>query len=659
MWDAANSNDRLKIDSNGKLTTVKNTDLPQASDTEDHPTETASQEPEMLANTIELLYNALKNNIQTEEEYDDMLNCLNKLNINYKSFNDPNDLPVMAKLNDIIQRIGVIRTEFRANSEIQTESQNINPDDAYAPPEELTQSDWWGWSKSVVENAASAASNAVWDTGGKLVSKGASIINTMRNDLSKTLIADNHPWKQKKYELGLQEWNHAFKTLTGNLANETLVDAPLSQAWNDLYATIENKNNSTDYRQSYYKALLQLRAIIESKEFENALKNGTDPNVLKILFLCEARYKHVELTSFCQELVDAAVATGGGSPSNVLCKEDFDAIQQACISTMGAKRGAVALDCLRGHLNFWFDPAMQQNVPFVLGKTLFKRPDDGMLKEVTFLRMGSPTIEDGISRTARINPEFRGFMHSLSLQEMSHLYISLQSDIPRSLLKGDESERNKAFKALQSEFPNFKLMILDQDSDFYKQKGDFSKLSKEEFLETFKGRLFADEKGFYFPDSWKNDPNFEKIIDDLFVQTAKVFLGNGSLEERQDFIEIFYALLSIVAIKYADVDSVNITCKDAIDRAMKTNSLVMQLIMMCNEDDLMLKPEDQKIHRDLTMAPAFMVKKQAIIHDRQKRLLQALEALKNSTTHPEIKNLLALLNLNGGFETIKKDNQNF
>lgn len=524
------------------------------------------------------------------------------------------------------------------------------------------------WCLSEVGEAFLGYSGALFGgVGGVVGATATGVINVLKDNF----LHDNHPWKQKKYENALQELRAGFQALSGYAPSDLALQIESgcllqgSTLKDKLLVVLKSMvKEGENHRQSYYEMLYKLRLALESNEYNAAisaamLMDPLDQAALFLLQLCEARYVSVHLYSFCEHLVDGIIALGteDGVTSDRLQRSDFEAIDRACFSSMGAVRMAVKKGCVRGWLNVGFDPAMQQNVPFVLVDIPFNS-FDLRIRSVRFLRMGSPTIEGYIS-PAQINLEFRNFIQSLAFQGKRHLYVSLQSDFSYGI--GSESGRNRAIKDLQKDFMNFSVVVLDQDSDFYKQQGVFSDLTSEAFMQVFRERLLAEEEGFYFPPAWKEDASFLQSLDATFAICAKIAFGANDApqaSDRRNFIEIYYAFLLIFLTRFANADFVNVTCKDAIDRAMKTLSLFLQIVIIAQGHAE--NTTYRKIHKVLTHAPAFMVKKQAMIDSRRHRLLQALDVLNAPASQAIIERLANDLGIVGDeIHVQRRDGQSF
>ena len=519
------------------------------------------------------------------------------------------------------------------------------------------------------------ASKALWISS-FFCSTVGNVATAMTDAIKANVLDDNHPWKQKKYENALQEWRNGFLEIT-NMEIEVLHEqlqldliAPASPLKEMLIAVLRvMMQTHDDYRSKYYEILVQLREVLMSQAYSEALTSAqiggtTDPILSGLLALCESRYNNVHLYNFCECLVDAVIAQGEGDKGVTrLSHKDFDVIDHACYSSMGAVRLAVNKGKFQGFVNVNFDPAMQQNIPFVLADLPLTPLEDhgGEPMVVRLLRFGTPTIEGYVQR-ACVAPEFANFLVALQFQKKKHLYISLQSDIPQMV--GDESERNRVIKELQLKHGNFFSIVLDQDSPFYKQKGEFVTLTREEFKEEIRKRIYSDDHGYYFPAGWKEDYSFIRHIERLQEMAFAIAFEEGedyhecSKSERCAYMEVLHSLLVLFCIRYSGVNSVNVSCKDSIDRAMKTVSIILQMFMVAqgNADN----PEYQKIHKVFNHAPAFMVKKQAMIVGRRSCMLSTYDLLDSAKGRRFIAQHAAELGFQGSsFSVKRKSGQTF
>lgn len=491
------------------------------------------------------------------------------------------------------------------------------------------------------------------------IAQGADVI-------TKQFIEQSHPWKQKRYEVAIGEMERSFQNISnGKSFSRIIVGLNRWRMKNPQYPglcklvmgvleKIVTKKRGPDHRSLYYELVQELRMACEHPEFQlvknNELLDQTDVSspVNILLNLCKARYHEVQLFSFCESLVNAVLDSsrlrieGNEEDEEGIQDRDFDMID-GMPREMGARRIAVQKGMLRGSSNFNFDPNMQSNIPYVLADVDLLAANNTS-KTVRLLRMGSPTIE-GIRDSAVVTPEFKTFLMGRQREGKRHLYISLQSSIPKPFLFGDETGRNNAIRSLEEEFGDtFTCVILDQNSHFYECPGKEDSESTVAFKQEFIGKMLGDPEktGFYFPAKWKSDPDFQDELTFIFDKTHCLVFSDEdtpkntlTAQEKKDFIEIYYAFLSLHLLKKTGADSANISCKDAIDRAAKTNTLLLKLIMIMqgNGQD----QESGNILHKTAHAPALMVKKQAIIGGRRRRLISALKVLNQRSVQERIR----------------------
>lgn len=207
-----------------------------------------------------------------------------------------------------------------------------------------------------------------------------------------------------------------------------------------------------------------------------------------------------------------------------------------------------------------FDPWIQGNTP----QKLFTVRNGK--KEIDILSFGAPIRQSMIHRV-EILDEFRAFLMHLKEAGKVHLLIQLQDR-----LSWRESARSAAIEDLHKN-PKFKdsllVITLPKENDFYHQRNAFSQLnSAPAFIEAFRSQItHAKENGFYFPIQWPKEELLE-FCDQTFAKIHKsVFEGKETLtrQMREDFIEIFYQLLTLEAINRFNPISLSFTCKDSVD----------------------------------------------------------------------------------------------
>lgn len=240
-----------------------------------------------------------------------------------------------------------------------------------------------------------------------------------------------------------------------------------------------------------------------------------------------------------------------------------------------------------------FDPPQDGNITYPKFK-LHDRQDD---KDKTFIRMPTPTIGSGPQ--TRIADEFLGYLDYLKKRKLKHLYFSYQDNRPtpihriknmRGIFKligmNDESYRTRVLEDLNNR-ADYKEVVtvlsLSKNSKFYHQEEKTYDTAKE-FIREFLQKLFAVEtnNGYFLPNKIVNNEFFGKAKDILNKVHQLAFFAKPKLtvEERQNFIEIAYVLLTEQLSQTAY--SVNHTCKSGIDRAGGVHALIYSATVLMN-----------------------------------------------------------------------------
>ncbi len=189
------------------------------------------------------------------------------------------------------------------------------------------------------------------------------------------------------------------------------------------------------------------------------------------------------------------------------------------------------------------------------------------------LRMGYPM--DTINRlhfpwvTPQMYPEFLFFIQN----QPRHLYINLMKR------KGSESSATHALEDLENHFPGIFIVTLDKNSDFYwqdknKYPEDMDSLEFKELLL----RQFIDKKGNFY---WTKNLNREEWTNRLVTLLDEIHRNSFSnrvsfsQKERLDFIEISYLSILDALVDKLQPASMNITCRQCMDRGPSLYALWM------------------------------------------------------------------------------------
>lgn len=227
--------------------------------------------------------------------------------------------------------------------------------------------------------------------------------------------------------------------------------------------------------------------------------------------------------------------------------------------------------------------AFQQKQRLVRNKTHKRLPEDHLYAGniplkitaagTTLIRLAQPMIGNAylpywIAPPA-LSPEFFHFLR----QQPSHLYINL--------MRRHSSEKpfSQALENLETIFPHVYVATLDKDSDFYWQKGDFysPSMSSSLFKTNFINKLTELKGGFYWPQQLKIDEWKKQLLEIIENIHGHYFAHQSYLStaERQDFIELTYCSILDALAGTLNPASMNITCRQSMDRGPSLIALWM------------------------------------------------------------------------------------
>jgi hypothetical protein len=209
-----------------------------------------------------------------------------------------------------------------------------------------------------------------------------------------------------------------------------------------------------------------------------------------------------------------------------------------------------------------------------------------------------------------LSPEFRLFLQS----QPSHLYVNLMKR------HGKEGTLTSAIENIGIEIPHVSVVTLDRNSSFYWQ--DFKKfpeqLDSQTFKQQFVSHLQSSKNGYFWsrnldPAAWNNQ--LVMIVNEIH---DRYFADHDVLNrsERQDFIELTHLAILDALVKNLKPASMNITCRQAMDRApaLLTLWLLQQKSISTNEEIA-----------GLLLAPPVIIHNRASHLSRIKRFISAAE----------------------------------
>ncbi len=190
-------------------------------------------------------------------------------------------------------------------------------------------------------------------------------------------------------------------------------------------------------------------------------------------------------------------------------------------------------------------------------------------RSVSLLRMSCPVY--GKNYRSTIDPIFVEYLNALNEKNKRHLYISN--------LDTTASTHSKEFKVSQlmqslsknEEYSDtFQFIVLPFESSFYKQ-GNLGLLRASYFKETFLNSMLLKQEGFYFSSKLLTNSKFISFLGQMLDQIHEVSFGEREFLERIErcqFIDIAYAHIAKYIVEQNQIDMVNWSCFEGIDRSM-------------------------------------------------------------------------------------------
>lgn len=236
-------------------------------------------------------------------------------------------------------------------------------------------------------------------------------------------------------------------------------------------------------------------------------------------------------------------------------------------------------------------------------------------KPVQLIRIAQPLLAPSffvrLISSAVPAPEFVQFLQ----QQESHLYVNLMRR------QGSEGKLSTALELLQESIPHLHVVTLDKDSDFYWQRGKYETelIDSDAFT-----KMFIDEMSYpggrFF---WSQDLEEKEWLTALkgaVESTRQEHFGRQlslSRGERLDFIELTYLKILDALVSALQPVSMNITCRQSMDRGPSLMSLWLWKQGRLDEETL----------TTLLLAPPLIVHQRTCHLSRLKRFISAAERL--------------------------------
>ncbi len=424
-----------------------------------------------------------------------------------------------------------------------------------------------------------------------------------------------HRRRKERYDLAISELRKVFLNFSqeeifreirsGKEEIPFLQRLRIRKAWKQLQKSLLSGYGNE--RKNYRYFLRSLRKLLFFYRFEEP---NTRQGKKLIEDLCRIRFHRVSFFSYGMQLLEELLSSCETEEFPAHC-EHIDRSAPLIYPETGWRK-------LNENIFKWtFDP-QKYNHPYLLYTLSFRKDN----RSVRMIRMSCPTYENRY-RKPRVVPEFREFLLLLQRENGSHLYINKQKTW------GEEGARTDALLELEKENDRFFCVCLPSDGDFYHQKKEYQNISEtKEFLETFYEMLVGiKNRGYYhLPRKWIAESSFRSGVKETLQETLDLFFENRknlSARERRHFIDHAYTLLILFFIRYSSVDSMNITCRDGIDRAACEQTKLLYYLQIASGTE---KEEGSRKERLFVLhLSAYLAKNRAVVKERREFLAEVLK----------------------------------
>jgi hypothetical protein len=486
-------------------------------------------------------------------------------------------------------------------------------------------------------------------------------------------VDDFDSWQELKYSYFLSQMKEQleddyksseYHSKTKVLATKQLLDGVnlpqacafyLQQTLHALY-----HNRSTDYPEQYHQFLKNFRTALETKYYRhNRINKPLKKEIDLLQKIAFVFYSKINMNTVQKQITHRIAAEGGYTPfkprtQTTNTNKYHKRIQQLKSYMIDAKMFYSALK--DGKKKFqrsytkkakytylggtkWgaLDPNNLDSLPNIKYFAIRKQSP---LKPLDFIRMSTPTI--GSNKNSGINPEFYAYITSLKNHGLKHVYVNMQDnrdmnfkrannykDYAKSMGIVYETHRAKAIEQLSQQeelYNTIKVVTLGKDNSFYKQMGiDIRpKENKSVFLKQYIANLFDEKnKGYYVPWHWKmqkTSPERKEITNRLLKTINFLFPTKSTLNSHEKRIFMEISFLVIIDYLTKDIYSMNITCKDGIDRAGATHALLYIVLTLFEISNDMISDHAFTVRiKDLyhiIFSNAISVRQREVMHER-------------------------------------------
>ncbi len=447
-----------------------------------------------------------------------------------------------------------------------------------------------------------------------------------------------HKSRDKRYQIALEELRKTFQSNQGEAILADLRAVPLRKLTKDERFIARNlrkihkclRPSTRGEKRKHGLFLNAFRKTLHRLNSSEIEKNRYLRLNRLLLELCKTKFYRVHLFAFGHDLLRemfTALAPKDGKCLDY--KEHFSQhsfLDESLLIIRSRPTFLMEREVRRFNESLnqsFFDPH-KYNHPFLLYTFAFFR--QGRVRRLKMVRMGSPTKE-GPGRPPKIIEEFKGFLTLLKQEKKVHLYINKQKTW------GKEGLRSLEIQNLELEYDNFYCISLPSDGAFYYQEMSYaSQHQASKFKQTFQDLLMGKiGVGYYhLPQSWLKSESFEKDLCEILEQVHECYFDSKELltvTERRFFIDHVYTQIIITCLQNFKIDSLNITCRDGIDRAGCEQAKLLYYFQtsLGIENDL----DSMKERQFLLHIPPYLAKIRPMIKERREYLHQLIHVSYN------------------------------
>lgn len=441
-----------------------------------------------------------------------------------------------------------------------------------------------------------------------------------------------HKERDKRYKIVLIQLLKTFSqqegfSLVGQIKkqeNLTKVESALLKHLCILEELLtQNSQNYKKRHNRFLKTLRKLLILLEAKQEHGLYSELIEKLCLE---LCKTKFYRIHLFEFGHHLLSAIFATlssqaKSNTPNYIHHFSRYSLLDESRFIVTSSPLFHLERDLRKFNETITkvvFDSHRYNHPSLLYHLTLFR---NGEIHRVKMVRMSCPTKESWF-QSPQVIEEFKGLLKALKSENKNHLYVNKQ----RTWSK--EGLRSSAIKDLQNDNDHFFCLCLPSDGAFYYQQNFYDVLEKAgHFKEMFFNMLIGKKaKGYYhIPVSWLKDLLFVEQIKETLNQVHHLYFNSkeelSSLEKRL-FIEHAYTHIIILCLKYFEIHSVNVTCRDGIDRAGCEQAKLLYYfhILLGIENEI----ESKKERQFLIHIPPYLAKNRPMIKKRRELLHQIL-----------------------------------